>query len=352
MEHGNDKQKELTAIDLFCGAGGLTLGLRQAGFKVLVGVEIDPVAAETYRKNHSNSICLEQDIRQIYPAELMLRLGLVVGQLSLLAGCPPCQGFSTLRTRKKSCSVDDDRNELLFEYLRFVETFRPQALMMENVPTLLKDGRMAVFLGALQELGYQVNENSVRIEDAANYGVPQRRKRMIMQILRNGTLGVAEKCQKVTVRMAFKKAKLKPVGLSDDVLHDWKSLHSNHVLEIIKAIPKDGGSRGSLPKKLMLDCHKKTPSGFKDVYGRMKWDAVAPTITGGCGNPSKGRFLHPEENRAISLREAAIFQSFPKNYWFSSKKGRAGVALMIGNALPPEFIRRHAIVIAHALNGG
>ena len=344
-----EQTKQLTALDLFCGAGGLTLGLKQAGFKVLAGVELAQNAAETYRKNHPESVCLEKDIREVCPSELMTNLGMKKGDLSLLAGCPPCQGFSTLRTRKKSHSVADNRNELLFEYLRFVDVFRPQALMMENVPALKLDGRMNIFLGKLEEFGYLISENSVRIEDAADYGVPQRRKRMIMQVTKQGVLPAVHVTKKTTVRMALDKAKLKPVGLSGDVLHDNQSKHGVHVMEIIKAIPKDGGGRTSLPNSLVLNCHKKNPGGFKDVYGRMKWDDVAPTMTGGCGNPSKGRFLHPEENRAISLREAAILQTFPKNYWFSSKGGRVAIALMIGNALPPEFIRRHAVAIALSL---
>ncbi len=339
----------LTALDLFCGAGGLTLGLKQAGFKVLVGVELASTAAETYRKNHPEVICLESDIRTICPAELMVSLGLKTGELSLLAGCPPCQGFSTLRTRKKSHSVSDSRNELLFEYLRFVNVFRPKALMMENVPALKLDGRMTVFLSKLEEFGYLINDDSVRIENAANYGVPQRRKRMIMQVTKQEILPTVFPTGKTTVRMALEKAELKPVGKSGDVLHDNQSKHGIRVMDIIKAIPKDGGGRDSLPSSLTLNCHKNNPAGFKDVYGRMKWDDVAPTMTGGCGNPSKGRFLHPEENRAISLREAAILQTFPKNYWFSSKGGRTAIALMIGNALPPEFIRRHAVAIASAL---
>ena len=172
---------------------------------------------------------------------------------------------------------------------------------------------------------------------------------MIMQITKRGILPVVRAAEKKTVRMALDKAKLKPVGLSGDVLHDNQSKHGVRVMDIIKAIPKDGGGRGSLPSSLVLDCHKKNTTGFKDVYGRMKWDDVAPTMTGGCGNPSKGRFLHPEENRAISLREAAILQTFPKDYWFSNKGGRTAIALMIGNALPPEFIRRHAVAIASSL---
>lgn len=344
--------ENLTAIDLFCGAGGLTLGLKQAGFKVLVGVELAPTAAETYRKNHQEVICLESDIRTICPEQLMASLGLKSGELSLLAGCPPCQGFSTLRTRKKTPSVSDNRNELLFEYLRFVEVFRPRALMMENVPALKVDGRMAAFLSKLEEFGYIVNEDSVRIENAANYGVPQRRNRMIMQVTKRELLPSVSPSEKTTVRMALEKAELKPVGMSGDELHDNQSKHGVRVMDIIRAIPKNGGGRDSLPSSLVLNCHKNSPAGFKDVYGRMKWDDVAPTMTGGCGNPSKGRYLHPEEDRAISLREAAILQTFPKNYWFSSKGGRTAIALMIGNALPPEFIRRHAVSIASALTKG
>lgn len=342
----------LTALDLFCGAGGLTLGLKQAGFNVIAGVEIASTAADTYRKNHPEVMCLEEDIRNISPLELMTKLGLKQGDLSLLAGCPPCQGFSTLRTRKKSHSVSDIRNELLFEYLRFVDVFRPKALMMENVPALKFDERMKIFLCKLKEIGYLVTDESVRIENAANFGVPQRRNRMIMQVTKQEVLPAILPAEKTTVRMAFEKAELKPVGSSGDELHDNQSKHGVRVMDIIKAIPKDGGGRDSLPLNLVLNCHKKNPAGFKDVYGRMKWDDVAPTMTGGCGNPSKGRFLHPEENRAISLREAAILQTFPKNYWFSNKGGRTAIALMIGNALPPEFIRRHAVAIASALTKG
>lgn len=344
-----DQMTPLTALDLFCGAGGLTLGLKQAGFKVLVGVELASIAAETYRKNHPEVICLEEDIRNIYPLELMNKLGLIQGELSLLAGCPPCQGFSTLRTRKKSHSVSDIRNELLFEYLRFVDVFRPKALMMENVPALKFDERMTIFLSKLEAMGYLITDESVRIENAANFGVPQRRNRMIMQVTKQGILPTVLPSEKTTVRMAFEKAELNPVGLSGDELHDNQSKHGMRVMDIIKAIPKDGGGRDSLPNNLVLNCHKKNPAGFKDVYGRMKWDDVAPTMTGGCGNPSKGRFLHPEEDRAISLREAAILQTFPKNYWFSNNGGRTAIALMIGNALPPEFIRRHAVAIVAAL---
>ncbi|EGT3624740.1 DNA cytosine methyltransferase, partial [Morganella morganii] len=124
---------------------------------------------------------------------------------------------------------------------------------------------------------------------------------------------------------------------------------TDKVLKIIENIPKDGGSRVDLPRDLWLPCHIKKPDGYKDVYGRMSWDKVSPTITGGCTNPSKGRFIHPEKNRAITLREAALLQTFPIDYKFSLDKGRDSVALMIGNALPPRFIYVHALKIKEHL---
>lgn len=340
----------LKAIDLFCGAGGLTLGLKQAGFKVIGAIEVNPIAHSTYIKNHEEVECLLSDIRSVDATKWMHSLDLQQGELSLLAGCPPCQGFSTLRTRKKTNSVSDDRNDLIWDYLRFVEAFLPQALMLENVPALLKDSRMNILLQKLQKLGYIVGNSSVCVEDASDFGVPQRRKRMIMKLTRFSLLEQITISKKVTVRECFQHANLPPVGMSGDALHDFIPKRSEKVQELIRSIPKDGGSRSELPEHLILECHKNISSGFTDVYGRMAWDEVSPTITGGCASPSKGRFLHPEEDRGITLREAALLQTFPKDYWFSTSGGRSAVALMIGNALPPEFIKQHALAIANSLN--
>lgn len=339
----------LTAVDLFCGAGGLTLGLKQAGFKVLAGVELEAVPANTFRLNHPDVNCIEKDIRQLGAVELLRSMGLKRGELDLLAGCPPCQGFSTLRTRKKAVSVDDDRNDLLFEFLRMVEALSPRTLMMENVPALANDKRMKTFLKRISSLGYRVGRKNVRVEDAADYGVPQRRYRMILLASKDGQIAAADKSKKITVRQCLDAVKLAPVGASNDPLHDHQAKRAHHVKEIIRHIPKDGGSRTSLPDHLVLECHRKNKNGFRDVYGRMAWDKVSPTMTGGCDNPSKGRFLHPDEDRAISLREAALLQTFPTDYQFDLSKGRGRVALMIGNALPPEFIRRHALQISNSL---
>lgn len=341
---------DLTAIDLFSGAGGLTLGLKQAGFKVLAGVEIEKIPAATYSLNHPDVHCFRKDIREIGAMELLKATGLKRGELDLLAGCPPCQGFSTLRTRKKSNAVADDRNDLLFEFLRIVEAISPRSIMMENVPALAHDSRMKVFLKRISVLGYKVGRKNIRVEDAAEYGVPQRRYRMILLASKTGQVKQAEKSETITVRKCLDAVRLAPVGEAGDPLHDHIANRAAHVAEIIRNIPKDGGSRTSLPEHLVLDCHKRNNSGFRDVYGRMSWDKVSPTMTGGCGNPSKGRYLHPEEDRAISLREAALLQTFPADYQFDLTEGRGKVALMIGNALPPEFIRRHAIQIAKSLS--
>jgi len=150
-----------------------------------------------------------------------------------------------------------------------------------------------------------------------------------------------------TVRQAI--GKMKRPGKSGDPLHDVKSAHRPEVSRLIKMVPRNGGSRTDLPREFQLPCHKRKAVGFGDVYGRMRWDDVAPTITGGCFNPSKGRFLHPSQNRVITLREAAVLQSFPKSYWFSLNRGKEAAALMIGNALPPAFIRKHGKAIRESL---
>lgn len=339
--------KKLTAIDLFSGCGGLTLGLKQAGFKVVGAVEIDPLATETYSKNHPEVRVWQEDIRKIEGQDMIHILGLKKGQLDLLAGCPPCQGFSSIRTHNGKKRPRDDRNNLIFDYLRLIKEFLPKAVMMENVPALAKNGRMKIFKKELEMLGYDLNGTPL-ILNTADYGVPQRRRRMILVCSRVGRIELPEReAMKITVREAI--GNLLHPGESNDPLHDILEKRSPRIIEMIKLIPKNGGSRMDLPKEFRLPCHQKLPEGFRDVYGRMAWEDVAPTITGGCVSPSKGRFLHPSQNRSITLREAALLQSFPKNYYFSLNRGKQGAALMIGNALPPVFIKRHASAIRKTL---
>lgn len=333
------------AVDLFAGCGGLTLGLKRAGFKVYAAVEIDAVASATYSKNHPDVLLKTDDIRAISPKRLRLELGLRLGELDLLAGCPPCQGFSSLRTRNGASRNRDSRNYLVRDMLRFVEAFRPKAVMLENVPHLIRHEVFFDFCARLEQLGYLINFD---VKDAAKYGVPQRRKRLVLLAGRNFRIEFAkESKRRKTVRAAI--GSLGKPGAGKDILHNLpEQRRSNRVLNLIRDIPKNGGSRSDLPKSRQLACHRKS-DGFKDVYGRMAWDDVSPTITGGCFNPSKGRYLHPKENRNITMREAALLQSFPRNYKFDLAGGKTGVALMIGNALPPEFVRRQAQQVIEAL---
>ena len=330
------------AIDLFSGCGGLTLGLTQAGFRVVGAVEIDPLAVETYKANHKRVVIWEKDITKISAAKVMRRLKIQRGQLDLLAGCPPCQGFSTMTTLNGRIG-QDKQNDLVFEFLRFVRAMRPKAVMLENVPKLAKNRRFKTLHAELQRLGYEVNHS---VLDAANYGVPQRRRRLILVAGHGKKIKFGKIARKrITVRNAF--AKLGRRAKTDE-LHNLPEIRSDEVRKLIRQIPHNGGSRLDLGNRRQLECHRRC-DGFKDVYGRMAWDKVSPTITGGCCNPSKGRFLHPTKNRTITLREAALLQTFPPNYFFSLKRGKFPAAQMIGNALPPEFIKRHAAQIRNHL---
>jgi DNA (cytosine-5)-methyltransferase 1 len=335
-----------TAVDLFAGCGGLTEGLKQAGFKVVAAVELNDLAAETYRKNHRRTLMKHADIRHICPRELRRELKLKVGELDLLAGCPPCQGFSALRTRNGAKKNRDMRNGLIGDMLRFIEEFRPKSIMMENVPRLMVHKNFTTFCAELIRLGYEPNFG---VKDAARYGVPQRRKRLMLVAGRGFRIEFfPESARRRTVRGAI--GSMVEPGRSRDALHNIpEKVRSPRVQKLIQDIPKNGGSRRDLPLNRQLACHKRS-DGFSDTYGRMAWDDVAPTITGGCFNPSKGRFLHPEQNRAITMREAALLQGFPRRYSFELSAGKQAIALMIGNALPPEFIRRNASMIRRSLN--
>lgn len=338
------------AVDLFAGCGGLTLGLKGAHFRVVGAVEIDDLAVETYQLNHpSVKNMWKRDIREVTGAEILETLGLKRGQLDLLAGCPPCQGFSSMTTLNGNRRTLDPRNDLVQEYARLVKEILPKALLLENVPGLAANPLMGQLLNDIDVLGYE-SDNAWRILDTADYGVPQRRRRLVMMAARQGTVNFAAPGDElVTVRDAI--ADLGIAGESGDPLHDVVENRSSRIRELIRAIPKDGGSRSALGAENQLECHKRS-NGFKDVYGRMSWNKPSPTITSGCQSPSKGRFIHPSEDRTITLREAAILQGFPQNYQFSMKNGKLAVARMIGNAVPPIFVSAQARKIRQVLNQG
>lgn len=336
--------KRPIAIDLFSGCGGLTLGLKQAGFRVAAAVELDPLAVETYSANHPDVRVWPRDVRRVPAAEVMRTLNLRRGELDLLAGCPPCQGFSSMTTLNGKKRMRHPQNNLVFDFVRFVRRMLPKAIMLENVPGMARSDQFRKVRRVLKELGYQ---SEYGVLDAAKYGVPQRRRRFILIGSRVAPVQFAQEARvQRTVRQALKK--LVESRARKDPLHALGEKRSPRVLELIRSIPPNGGSRLDLGSDRQLPCHRKC-DGFKDVYGRMAWDDCAPTITGGCVNPSKGRFLHPTENRAITLREAALLQTFPPAYFFSLRRGKFPTAQMIGNALPPEFIRRHALQIKKAL---
>lgn len=331
------RRKKYIAIDLFCGCGGLSLGLGRAGFNVVAAIDNDSLSISSYRMNHRKTYTLREDIRSIDPRALMDKLSLTAGELDLMAGCPPCQGYSTLRTLNGRYRIDDPMNDLIFEFVRFAEAFMPKTIMLENVPTLLIDPRLTILERKLESIGYRCEAN---IFNAEKYGVAQRRLRMILLGSRENCPPFAQPVRKTrTVAEAFRN--LESPETSEDPLHNYSVSRAKHVKSLIRRIPKDGGSRTDLPEDEQLQCHRKS-NGFKDVYGRMSWRKPAPTITGGCINPSKGRYIHPEDDRAITLREAALLQGFPYTYSFDMSRGRYSVAQMIGNAFPPKFAEHHA----------
>jgi DNA (cytosine-5)-methyltransferase 1 len=231
------------------------------------------------------------------------------------------------------------------DFVRFVRALRPKVVMLENVPGLARHRRFKAFCAKLRAIGYELE---YRILDAADYGVPQRRRRLILLASRVGRVTFARPGKgSRTVRDAIDS--LPPPRRSTDPLHRVTEKRTERVRELIRRIPKDGGSRTDLGKRSQLACHRRC-DGFKDIYGRMAWDDVAPTITSGCFNPSKGRFLHPSRDRTITLREAAVLQGLPRSYFISLIRGKAAAAGLIGNALPPKFIERHARSIKRSLD--
>ena len=342
--------KKPIALDLFCGAGGLTEGLRQAGFRVIGAVEIDQLASRTYKSNHPKVKLWTEDITRISGKAMMEVLGIRPGDLDLLAACPPCQGFSAMRTKNGSRRNRDPMNSLIFQVLRMVRSMKPKCVMLENVPGLSKSVKYAAFRKGLLKLGYQINW---KVLNAVDYGVPQRRRRLVLLASQTTRPDFVEaEAPHKTVKQFI--GTLSSPTRSRDPLHNYSSKRSERIQALIKKIPRDGGSRESLGKEAQLKCHRRLDrrklGGFRDVYGRMSWNKPSPTITGGCINPSKGRFLHPHEHRPITLREAALLQTFPKSYYFPTDLGRFPIALMIGNALPPEFIRRLAVSLKKLLH--
>lgn len=340
-------RRQFTAIDLYSGAGGLTVGLKRAGFRVVAAVEVDAETAKTYRRNHPDVKLMVKDIRKVTGQEILYATG--VKNIDLIAGCPPCQGFSKLTDKHHR---NDDRNELVLEMARLIRELNPVACMMENVPGLASRGLplLEKFEQEIQSLGYVVKRGVLQMAD---FGVPQSRRRLVLlagkgfEILlprpthahtprEDGTLkpwirlGKILRNQPKPLTLSVAKLKGGPRKFNWNVVSDLKSIS----IRRLRAI-RPGESRLELPNRLRPACHKNV-TGFENVYARMTWDAVAPTMTSRCTTLSSGRFGHPKENRPISVREAALIQTFPKRYRLETDKIEKACEL-IGNALPCKF---------------
>lgn len=345
---------ELNAIDLFCGAGGLSRGLEDCGIAVQLGVELDPIAATTYQNNLHGNVIID-DIRNISSEVIMNMLNIEARELFLVAGCPPCQTFSSLQ---KNNINKDERNNLIMEYVRIVMDLQPLFIQLENVPGLKRGRGKNFFKTATRQLS-TLYELTSDVLNCADYGIPQKRKRLVLHGIRkdafqllknvfpNFTVSLPQATHSehpnadnnlqawVPSHVAFDNLPIvaagekAPIGFPN---HETNGLSAINI-ERIRYIQNHGGSRNCLPERLQLPCHQKENVGYSGVYGVIDPNQPAPTMTGGCITYSKGRYGHPTQARAITIREAARLQSFTDDFIFFGTRGQA--ALQVGNAVPP-----------------
>ena len=338
-----------TAIDLFCGAGGLSLGTRQAGFRIGAGVDVCKAATTTFSVNNPHAFVLNKDIREVTGKELLCGAG--TERVSLLMGCAPCQGFSSLTQKSKRA---DPRNLLLLEMSRLIEEIQPEVLMMENVPGLITRGE-SVFSSFLSHLCSSGYEPQVRVVQMADYGVPQYRRRLVLLAGKGFVIPFPTATHArlpeagsgldkwVSVRQAIRHMTA-PIGFRDAVKRGGPQSVGWHVVRDLQAQTKarlraarQGRTWLELGESLRPHCHRHGYEGFTNTYGRIEWDKISPTITAGCTTPAKGRFGHPARRRyALSVREAALLQSFPQDYVFSTDQ-MDKVCELVGNSVPPLF---------------
>ena len=369
------------AIDIFSGCGGVSCGLTLAGFKVKAAVEIEDKAVDTYLSYPALSKVKvlrgteHGDICKIKGADILAAARIDKDDIYLFAGCPPCQNFSRQNPKNIEKPIEE-RKKLLFEFLRVIEEVKPPFILMENVTGIKAEYNKVILDEFLTRLGKQyvvIDE----ILNAANYGVPQIRKRFVLHAVRKDihkelldsgfefelpkpTHDATEKNELLpwrTVREAIGDLPAITAGgeyPDDGVIHHHKCAALDDVnIRRIRAIRANGGSRDGLPPDLVLKCHKKKDadgnvfSGHKDVYGIMDADRPSPTMTGGCLCYSKGRYGHYAQDRAISVREAARLQTFPDDFIFSDSLTAA--ALQIGNAVPIDLVKASGTVLKKAM---
>lgn len=333
-------KKEIEVVDLFCGIGGLSYGLKSKGFKILAGYDTDETCRYAYERN-TGAIFVNADVRSVFGKEI--KSWYSKRSISVLAGCAPCQPFSSYSHSKKE--KDPNKYDLLYEFGRLVKATKPDIVAMENVLQIVNFKLKPVFpdfIMTLQQEGYYISINRVFCPD---YGIPQTRRRLVLLASKLGVINLIPpthtKGNYVTVGDVIRE--LPPVKAGErcpeDSLHRATALSPLN-MERIKATPYGGGWR-NWPEELLLACHKKDKGkSYGSVYGRMVWESPAPTITTECIGYGNGRFGHPEQNRAITPREAAIFQTFPIDYNFFSDEEKVSIttaARYIGNAVPPRL---------------
>jgi DNA (cytosine-5)-methyltransferase 1 len=344
--------KKIYVIDFFAGCGGMSEGFKNTrqshlAFELLAGIDIDQNALVTYEKNIGAPVILA-DIAEIGDdpsclTKLVPRFDPSTHRPLVFIGCAPCQGFSA--HRKKDIR-DDPRNSLMLSFAKICKHYKPDYLVMENVPEIITGKYREYFLRAsevLEDAGYAL---SLDVLDLSLFGVPQRRRRAVVLGTKEGTIELPKpiftKDRAITVREAIGHLSPLEAGQVDthDALHRAPN-HTPRIIERIKKTPVNGGDRRDLSTKEQLSCHvgvdNGSSPGFTDVYGRLRWDTPSVTITAKCSTPSCGRFLHPEQHRNISVREAAILQGFPQSYKFTGPL--TNQYRQIGEAVPPIFSR-------------
>ena len=329
----------IEAVDLFCGVGGLSCGLKKSGVRVVAGIDVDAACKYPYEANHPGAKFLLQDVTTLTEADLNALWS--PASVRLLAGCAPCQPFSSYANTK--VAAESDKWGLLYQFGRLVAETKPDLVTMENVPGLAAEAPFKAFLHTLDALGYTVE---YAVLNAADYGAPQQRKRLVLLASRLGLvqmptathLGAA---RWVTVRDAVGALPAIADGevSIQDPLHRASALSALNQQRVRASRP--GGTWRDWPADLVAECHRKASGRHSaGVYGRMEWDKPAPTMTTLCNGYGNGRFGHPQQHRGISLREAAIFQSFPPSYKFvkpGSPVLAKQLARLIGNAVPPRL---------------
>lgn len=329
------ENKQIDAIDIFCGAGGLSYGLAQAGINIKAGADIDPACRFPFEANIGARF-IETDIRAFDVEKA--RSFFSSENYSLLAGCAPCQPFSRLNAQKK-LKTNEERWGLLTVFSDLAVKLMPDFITMENVISLRKQDIFKLFCSVLEDKGYHFSINQVRCPE---YGVPQNRERLVVIASRLGPIQLIPATHNdghvVTVQDAI--GDLPPIkagkAWAKDPLHRSAALSDLNLQRI--RVSKPNETWASWPEHLIADCHKRLKKkNFNGSYGRMAWDSPSPTITTQCFGYSKGRFGHPTQDRAISLREAALLQTFPKNYAFipeGTAPKQATLGRLIGNAVP------------------